>query len=70
MAPAAVRPKQRLIATSKGAHSKIMETRSNQILVGGIVLALLGALVGFAIWLAGIGGGIKKDYDIFFSPIG
>lgn len=43
-----------------------METRSNQILVGGIVLALLGALVGFAIWLAGIGGGIKKDYDIFF----
>lgn len=43
-----------------------METRSNHILVGGVVLALLAALAGFAIWLAGVGGGTKKEYDIFF----
>lgn len=43
-----------------------METRSNHILVGGVVLALLAALAGFAIWLAGFGSGTKKEYDIFF----
>jgi phospholipid/cholesterol/gamma-HCH transport system substrate-binding protein len=43
-----------------------METRSNHILVGGVVLALLAALVAFIIWLAGLGGGATKEYDIFF----
>jgi phospholipid/cholesterol/gamma-HCH transport system substrate-binding protein len=43
-----------------------METRSNHILVGGVVLALLAALVAFIIWLAGLGNGATKDYDIFF----
>ena len=43
-----------------------METRSNHILVGGVVLALLAALAAFTIWLAGLGGGAKKEYDIFF----
>jgi phospholipid/cholesterol/gamma-HCH transport system substrate-binding protein len=43
-----------------------METRSNHILVGGVVLALLAALVAFIIWLAGLGNGAMKDYDIFF----
>ena len=43
-----------------------METRSNHILVGGVVLALLAALAVFTIWLAGFGGGDKKAYDIFF----
>jgi phospholipid/cholesterol/gamma-HCH transport system substrate-binding protein len=44
-----------------------METRSNHILVGGVVLALLAGLVAFTIWLAGLGGGSRKEYDIFFS---
>ena len=43
-----------------------METRSNHILVGGVVLALLVALAAFTIWLAGFGSGTKKEYDIFF----
>ena len=44
-----------------------METRSNHILVGGVVLGLLAALVGFIVWLAGISGGVTKSYDIFFQ---
>jgi phospholipid/cholesterol/gamma-HCH transport system substrate-binding protein len=43
-----------------------METRSNQLLVGSVVLALLAALLAFAIWIAGLSGGNTKDYDIFF----
>jgi phospholipid/cholesterol/gamma-HCH transport system substrate-binding protein len=44
-----------------------METRSNHILVGGVVLVLLAALVAFTVWLAGLGGGLRKEYDIFFA---
>ncbi len=44
-----------------------METRSNHILVGGVVLALLAGLVAFMVWLAGLGGGSHKEYDIFFA---
>jgi phospholipid/cholesterol/gamma-HCH transport system substrate-binding protein len=43
-----------------------METRSNQLLVGSVVLALLAALLAFAIWIAGLSGGNTKEYDIFF----
>lgn len=43
-----------------------METRSNQLLVGSVVLGLLAALLAFAIWIAGISGGDTKEYDIFF----
>jgi phospholipid/cholesterol/gamma-HCH transport system substrate-binding protein len=44
-----------------------METRSNHILVGSVTLALLAALTAFVIWIAGLGGGTMKDYDIFFK---
>jgi phospholipid/cholesterol/gamma-HCH transport system substrate-binding protein len=44
-----------------------METRSNHILVGGVVLVLLAALAAFLIWLAGISAGKTKQYDIFFK---
>jgi phospholipid/cholesterol/gamma-HCH transport system substrate-binding protein len=44
-----------------------METRSNHVLVGGITLALLIGLVAFLVWLAGLGGGATKEYDIFFK---
>ena len=44
-----------------------METRSNHILVGGVVLALLAALAAFLVWLAGLSGSDSKEYDIFFK---
>ena len=44
-----------------------METRSNHILVGGVVLALLAALAAFLVWLSGLSGGDAKEYDIFFK---
>ncbi len=43
-----------------------METRSNQILVGSVVLGLLGALAVFIIWLMQVGDGGEKTYDVFF----
>jgi len=44
-----------------------METRSNNVLVGGVVLALLIVTLGFIVWLAGISGGVTNKYDIFFK---
>ena len=44
-----------------------METRSNQILVGSIVLGLLAALAVFIVWLSQLGEGDEKTYDIFFQ---
>lgn len=44
-----------------------MENRSNQILVGGVVLGLIVALVVFTVWLSRLGSGDDKPYDIFFS---
>jgi phospholipid/cholesterol/gamma-HCH transport system substrate-binding protein len=43
-----------------------METRSNHILVGGVVLAMVVALLGFIIWLSQVSGESKNEYDIFF----
>ncbi len=44
-----------------------METRSNNVVVGAVVLLLLAAVAAFTIWLAGISGGAHKQYDIFFK---
>ena len=44
-----------------------METRSNQILVGSVVLGLLAALAVFIIWLGTLGEGGEKTYDVFFQ---
>ena len=44
-----------------------METRSNHVLVGAVVLILLGLLAGFLIFLAGVSGTEQKQYDIFFQ---
>ncbi|PWG02248.1 MlaD family protein [Sphingosinicella humi] len=44
-----------------------MENRSNHILVGGVVLALIVALLGFIIWLTQVSGEDNKEYDIFFK---
>ena len=44
-----------------------METRSNHILVGAVVLGMLAALVLFVVWLMQAGGDQDKKYDILFS---
>ena len=44
-----------------------METRSNQVLVGGVVLGMLAAIGLFLVWLSGVSGSHTKTYDIFFK---
>jgi phospholipid/cholesterol/gamma-HCH transport system substrate-binding protein len=44
-----------------------METRSNNVLVGSVVLLLLLALTGFFVWLANDSGGKRQEFDIFFK---
>lgn len=44
-----------------------METRSNHMLVGGVVLAMIAATVAFIIWLSQVSGDDTKRYDIFFK---
>jgi phospholipid/cholesterol/gamma-HCH transport system substrate-binding protein len=44
-----------------------METRSNQVLVGSVVLGILVAIAVFLVWLTGISGGRMKEYDILFK---
>jgi len=44
-----------------------METRSNHVLVGSVVLILLALLALFLVWIARLGGTSKKEYDIFFN---
>ena len=44
-----------------------METRSNHVLVGSVVLILLAVLVLFVVWIARLGGTSEKEYDIFFK---
>lgn len=43
-----------------------METRSNHVLVGTVVLILLAVLALFTIWLARLGTQSEKEFDIFF----
>ena len=44
-----------------------METRSNNILVGTVVLIMSLALAAFFIWLANDSGGKRQEFDIFFK---
>lgn len=44
-----------------------METRSNEVLVGSVVLILLALLALFMVWLARGYGTEEKEYDIFFK---
>ncbi len=44
-----------------------METRSNHVLVGAVTLILLAVLALFIVWLARLGGGDSREYDIFFK---
>ena len=44
-----------------------METRSNYVLVGTVVLALLAALALFIVWLAGVSGDTRRCFDIYFA---
>lgn len=44
-----------------------METRSNHVLVGSVVLILLAVLALFTVWISRLGGAAEKEYDIFFK---
>ncbi|MBN8809628.1 MAG: MCE family protein [Sphingomonas sp.] len=44
-----------------------METRSNHVLVGGVVLILLAVLALFMVWISRFGAEGKREYDIFFK---
>jgi phospholipid/cholesterol/gamma-HCH transport system substrate-binding protein len=44
-----------------------METRSNHVLVGAIVLAMLAGLLVFTVWLAGLSNKQTKCYDVYFA---
>lgn len=44
-----------------------METRSNHILVGSVVLAMLVGLLVFTVWLAGLSNNKTECYDIYFA---
>lgn len=44
-----------------------METRSNHILVGSVVLALLAAIIVAAFWFSRLAGGEDQYYDIYFK---
>jgi phospholipid/cholesterol/gamma-HCH transport system substrate-binding protein len=44
-----------------------METRSNHVLVGAVVLILLAVLAIFTVWIARVGGTKEHEYDIFFK---
>ena len=43
-----------------------METRSNHVLVGAVVLILLAMVAIFTVWIARVSGGTEREYDIFF----
>lgn len=43
-----------------------METRSNNVLVGAIVLLLVALTIGAAFWFSRVGDGDRREYDIFF----
>lgn len=43
-----------------------METRSNHVLVGGVVLAILAVALAFIVWMSQFGNGHQRQYDIFF----
>ena len=44
-----------------------METRSNHVLVGTVVLILLAVMLLFLVWIARWGTATEKEYDIFFK---
>jgi phospholipid/cholesterol/gamma-HCH transport system substrate-binding protein len=44
-----------------------METRSNHVLVGSVVLILLAVMLLFLVWIARWGTATDKEYDIFFK---
>ena len=44
-----------------------METRSNHILVGSVVLAMIAGLLIFIVWLAGLSNKSTKCFDIYFA---
>src|SRR3546814_11115191 len=51
----------------RARQDKLMETRSNNGLVGAFVLFFTLAIAIFVVWMANDSGGAKREYDIFFK---
>ena len=47
-----------------------METRSNHLMVGAVVLALLVGTLFFIVWLAGVSNKDERCFDIYFPAVG
>ena len=52
----------------KGLAGQLMETRSNHVLVGTVVLALLAGLLLFTVWLAGLSNKADAMLRHLFQP--
>src|SRR3546814_19331008 len=64
----AARPLRDDVARPRRARQeKLMETRSNNVLVGAFVLFFTLAIAIFVVWMANDSGGAKREYDIFFK---
>jgi hypothetical protein len=44
-----------------------METRANHLWVGAVTLVLLAGLAAFIVWIARLGQGDQREYDIFYA---
>ncbi len=44
-----------------------METRSNHVMVGAVVLAMIAGLLLFTVWLAGLSNKKERCFDIYFA---
>lgn len=57
----------RWTSRARRGHSEAMETRANHVWVGAVTLALLAMVAAFIIWIARLGEGDQRRYDIFFK---
>jgi phospholipid/cholesterol/gamma-HCH transport system substrate-binding protein len=53
--------------SDRGGGRRLMENRSNHVLVGGVVLILVAVALAFTVWLAGFGGADDRKFDILFK---
>lgn len=60
-------PAMRAAAWRIRGRDALMETKSNNVLVGGVVLVLLAVTLAFIIWIMNFGSGDDQRYDIFFK---
>ena len=61
-------PRGRAAAESyEEGGERLVETRSNYVMVGAVTVALLAGVLLFIVWLAGLSNKATKCYDIYFA---